>query len=173
MVFGRNRFPVKVLILPSLIPSSLLFLYTDWVFDLYYTHSLNVSCMVNEFHQFLFQKIFIFFLNSGFLQIRLVISEFPGSVVWSLPLIWGKICRFKFSLFLSVSSTDITVCTYVIPFVIVPSVLVFFFFSVFAYLSNIGVAVCPLFSSLSWIQEELLIFQSVQLLLSGWSGDFL
>lgn len=84
--------------------------------------------MVNEFHQFLFQKIFIFFLNSGFLQIRLVISEFPGSVVWSLPLIWGKICRFKFSLFLSVSSTDITVCTYVIPFVIVPSVLVFFFF---------------------------------------------
>lgn len=53
--------------------------------------------MVNEFHQFLFQKIFIFFLNSGFLQIRLVISEFPGSVVWSLPLIWGKICHcFKY-----------------------------------------------------------------------------
>ena len=131
--------------------------------------------MVNEFHQFLFQKIFIFFLNSGFLQIRLVISEFPGSVVWSLPLIWGKICHcfkylFSFLCFFY-WYYHVYICY---TFCNCPKCIVFcFLFSVFAYLSNIGVAVCPLFSSLLWIQEELLIFQSVQLLAVGWSGDFL
>lgn len=94
-----------------------------------------------------------------------MISEFPGSVVWSLPLIWGKICRCSTYLFFLYYHVYICYAFCNCPKCI--------FFSVFDYLSNIGGAVCPLFSSLLWIQEELLIFQSVQLnLLSGWSGDF-
>lgn len=133
------------------------------------------------FFSFLFQKIFIlhfwknsfaeyrnlcwwyFFLISSFLQIRLVISEFPGSVVWSLPLIWGKICHcfkylFSFLCFFY-WYYHVYICY---TFCNCPKCIVFF--SVFAYFSNIGVEVCPLFSSLLWIQEELLLFQSVQLL---------
>lgn len=115
----------------------------------------------------------IFFLISSFLQIRLVISEFPGSVVWSLPLIWGKICHcFKY-LFSFLCFFYWYYHVYICYTFCNRPKCIGFFFSLCLPLQYWGRSLPSILQSLM-NPRRFIDFSicSTSYLLSGWSGDF-